>query len=62
MAQNQYKCETCGATFDSEAALEKHKHQMHLQIGCEICGETFSSESELEIHSRIAHPEQATTR
>jgi DNA-directed RNA polymerase subunit RPC12/RpoP len=62
MAQNQYKCEICGATLDSEAELEKHKRQMHPQYGCEICGETFSSENELEIHSRIAHPEQTTIR
>lgn len=58
MAQDQYKCEVCGATLAGEAELEEHRRKMHPQYGCEICGETFSSESELEIHRRIAHPEQ----
>jgi DNA-directed RNA polymerase subunit RPC12/RpoP len=62
MAQNQYKCETCGATFNSEAELEKHNRTMHSQYKCEVCGATFSSESELEAHNRSMHPEKTSTR
>ena len=62
MAQNQYKCEVCGATLESKAELEEHNRKMHPQYGCDICGETFSSESELQTHNRIAHPEQTPAR
>ena len=61
MAQNQYKCEACGATFNSEAELEKHNRTAHSQYKCEVCGATFSSESELEIHNRSMHPEKTST-
>ena len=57
MAQNQYICEVCEATFDSEAALEEHRRNMHPQYGCTICGETFRSERELDIHYHVEHPE-----
>jgi DNA-directed RNA polymerase subunit RPC12/RpoP len=62
MTQNQYKCEVCGATLDSQPELEEHTRKMHPQYGCEICGETFGSERELEIHRQIEHPEQTPTR
>lgn len=29
MAQNQYNCEACGATFDTQEELEQHKRTMH---------------------------------
>lgn len=57
MAQKQYKCETCDATFNSEAELEQHNRTMHSQYKCEVCGATFTSESELEAHNREMHPE-----
>jgi DNA-directed RNA polymerase subunit RPC12/RpoP len=62
MAQNQYKCEACGATFNSEAELERHNRTAHSQYKCEACGATFSSESELEAHNRSMHPEKTSTR
>jgi transposase-like protein len=62
MAQNQYKCEACGATFNSQAELEKHNRTMHSRYTCEACGETFNSESDLEAHNRQAHPEMQKTR
>jgi hypothetical protein len=62
MAQNQHKCEVCGATLESKATLEEHYRKMHPQYGCKICGETFGSESELEFHNRIEHPEHTSTR
>jgi tRNA(Ile2) C34 agmatinyltransferase TiaS len=61
MAQEQYKCEVCGARMNSKAELEDHTRKMHPQYGCEICGETFSSERELEIHHQIEHPEETPT-
>lgn len=61
MAQNQYKCEACGATFNSEAELERHNRTAHSQYKCEACGATFNSESELEAHNRTAHPERQGT-
>ncbi len=58
MALNQYKCEECGATFNSQAALEEHNRSMHSRFTCEACGQTFGSERELEAHNRIVHPEE----
>jgi DNA-directed RNA polymerase subunit RPC12/RpoP len=58
---NQYKCEECGATFSSEAALDEHNRNMHSQYRCQACGQMFSSESELEAHNRVAHPEEEQT-
>ena len=62
MTQNQYKCETCGATFNSEAELEQHNRTMHSRYTCEACGQTFNSEAELEAHNRQMHPEMQTPR
>jgi DNA-directed RNA polymerase subunit RPC12/RpoP len=60
MAQDQYRCEECGTTFDSREALEQHNRTMHSRYTCEACGQTFNSESELETHNRQAHPEMAS--
>ena len=57
MAQNQYKCEECGATFNSQAELETHNRTMHSRFTCEACGQTFNSQAELEDHNRKMHPE-----
>jgi transposase-like protein len=57
MTQNQYKCEECGATFNSQAELEKHNRTMHSRYTCEACGQVFNSEAELEAHNRQMHPE-----
>jgi DNA-directed RNA polymerase subunit RPC12/RpoP len=62
MAQNQYKCEACGATFNSEEALERHNRMLHSQHKCLFCGEAFTSETELEAHNRTMHPEREETR
>ena len=62
MAQNQYKCEECGATFNSQAELEQHNRTMHSRFTCEACGQTFNSEAELEAHNRQMHPEMQTPR
>lgn len=57
MTQNQHKCEECGATFQSQADLERHNRTVHSHFTCDICGEAFGSENELETHNRIVHPE-----
>jgi DNA-directed RNA polymerase subunit RPC12/RpoP len=62
MAQNQYKCEECGAMFNSEADKEQHNRTVHSRYTCEACGEMFNSESELESHNRVAHPEHQQSR
>jgi uncharacterized Zn-finger protein len=59
--QNQYKCDSCGATFTSQEELNEHKRNMHSQHNCEVCGQSFSSENELETHKRVAHPERQGT-
>ena len=63
MAQNQYKCEECGATFNSKEEREQHNRMVHSRYTCEACGQMFGSETELESHNRMAHPErQGSTR
>jgi len=58
MAQNQYKCEECGATFNSKEERESHNRMAHSRYTCEDCGQTFNSEAELESHNRMTHPER----
>lgn len=57
MAQNQFKCQECGAVFYTQEDLEKHNRSAHSRFRCDICGETFDSEAEFEAHTSIAHPE-----
>ena len=61
MTQDQYKCEECGAAFNSREALEQHNRTMHSRFTCEACGQTFSSMQELDAHNREVHPEKAPT-
>jgi len=61
MAQDQYRCEECGATFGSKAGLEEHNRLMHSRYTCEACGAILGSERELEEHNRQMHPEQEQT-
>ena len=58
MTENQYKCEECGATFNSEEERERHNRMMHSRFTCEDCGQMFGSEADLESHNRVAHPER----
>jgi transposase-like protein len=57
MAQNQYKCEECGATFSSVAEREQHNRSIHSRFTCTACGDVFGSETELEAHNLEMHPE-----
>ncbi|MBI3022368.1 MAG: C2H2-type zinc finger protein [Thaumarchaeota archaeon] len=60
----KYKCEACGAKFDSEAKLMEHSKTTHMQASaqqmssfkCNTCGATFKSQAELMEHSTKAHP------
>ena len=61
MAQEQYRCGECGATFSNASELEQHNRTMHSRFTCEACGETFTSERDLEEHNRQRHPEMNRT-
>jgi transposase-like protein len=57
MAENQYKCEVCGATFNTEAEWEKHNRIKHALYTCENCRQTFNKEDEFAAHNFKMHPE-----
>lgn len=57
MDQNQYRCEECGANFNSEVQLERHNRMVHSRYTCVNCSETFSAEAEFEAHNFKMHPE-----
>ena len=63
----KFKCQTCGAKFDSERELTEHM-KMHLQASseqaadafkCATCGATFTSEAQLDEHTRKDHVDYA---
>lgn len=58
MDQDQYKCGSCGAAFDTNQELEEHERIMHSQYKCEVCGQSFDSEGELEAHNLAMHPDR----
>jgi hypothetical protein len=60
---NEYRCRTCGKTFDSEYELENHHksqysssepvpEQNKKEFVCETCGKKFDNELELEYHHK----------
>ncbi len=59
ITRGTYKCDTCGASFDSKEELMEHS-EVHLkaqgQFKCPTCGATFGSQAELMEHNRKAHP------
>ena len=60
MTQEQaenYRCEECGATFDSEVEWERHNRKVHARYTCEHCHEHFDAEAEFEAHNFKMHPE-----
>lgn len=62
----QFRCDTCGAAFNSQTELMDHAKSAHtmpsqttpktLQFKCQACGMTFSSQAELMEHAKKAHP------
>lgn len=59
----KYRCQTCGAKFDSEGRLTEHA-KTHVQAApqqavdtfkCATCGATFTSEAQLDEHMKKAH-------
>ncbi len=57
MADNEYTCEECGATFDNGVEWEQHNRTVHSRYTCETCHETLSSAEEFESHNFKIHPE-----
>ena len=57
MVENKYRCEECGATFDSGVEWEQHHRAVHSRDTCETCHETFGAEEEFETHNFKMHPE-----
>uniref|UniRef100_A0A1B6HBW8 C2H2-type domain-containing protein n=1 Tax=Homalodisca liturata TaxID=320908 RepID=A0A1B6HBW8_9HEMI len=55
-----FVCKTCNEQFDMEAALNRHKRQVHtkrvvpLPVFCEICGKEYKSKAILKVH-RFTH-------
>ena len=62
MAQDEYRCEECGATFHGAAELERHNRSVHSLFTCDVCGRSFDAVAELEAHNSVAHPEEEGTR
>ena len=60
MAQDQdkqYRCEECGATFDTQVEWEQHNRKVHSRYTCENCQEKFDAEAEFAAHNFKMHPE-----
>ena len=50
--------ETCGQTFGSNFALQRHNQAVHLghrNFTCQNCGEAFSQRTQLQNHIRRHH-------
>jgi DNA-directed RNA polymerase subunit RPC12/RpoP len=61
MAQDEYRCAECGATFSTQAELAEHNRRVYSRYTCEDCGAVLTSERELEEHNRQLHPELQRT-
>jgi DNA-directed RNA polymerase subunit RPC12/RpoP len=56
-AMAEYRCQECGATFDTQADREQHNRIEHSQYMCDECGDVLTSEDELDVHAHMEHPE-----
>ncbi|HJQ15153.1 MAG TPA: C2H2-type zinc finger protein [Anaerolineales bacterium] len=54
---NEYRCEECGATFESQVEWEQHNRKIHSRYTCENCREHFDAPEEFEAHNFKMHPE-----
>ncbi len=58
----QYKCEACGASFNTKEELMQHG-KMHsknvAQYKCAACGTSFASQAELMEHGKMDHKEHS---
>ena len=52
-----YRCEECGETFESQVAWEQHNRKVHFRYTCENCQEHFGAEEEFAAHNFKMHPE-----
>jgi DNA-directed RNA polymerase subunit RPC12/RpoP len=62
VATEQYRCEKCGTTFESQEELQQHASRSHSATGgaggsyrCDACGSGFGSQEELEKHAQAEH-------
>jgi transposase-like protein len=55
---SEYRCEECGATFDSEVEWERHNRKVHSRYTCQNCREVFNAQEQFEAHNFKMHPEQ----
>ena len=58
--RRDHKCETCGKSFSSAQALQKHIHKFHdghkdNDYKCETCGKSFSQAGHLKKHFHTTH-------
>jgi uncharacterized C2H2 Zn-finger protein len=58
-----FRCEACGAEFDTQEELDAHvraehgEHKEHTTGGfrCEACGAEFDTQEELDAHVKAEH-------
>ena len=57
LAQMNYACKTCGASFQKPDELQKHLMDAHAQhlYRCSPCGEVFETEVNIQVHFAIRH-------
>ena len=56
--KEQFPCDVCGKTFNSQGSLSRHK-SIHFtgdyKYSCDICNKSFSSEYNMGVHKSIKH-------
>lgn len=52
-----YICDICGARFNGQQTLNKHK-TFHLSLRCNLCNEEFTLKSEYKAHHKTLHKGQ----
>ncbi len=70
MANEQFICQACGATFPSRGELDRHNQQAHAQaenvrwtitqqavggVQCPVCGAQFTTIDQMNRHNRQEH-------
>ena len=54
---DKYRCEECGAEFESQVEWEQHNRKIHSRYTCEHCQENFDAVDEFESHNFKMHPD-----
>jgi len=53
-----FRCQTCGAEYNTQKELEDHQrtaHQGAQGLQCSECGMTFPTRTQLEEHKQLEH-------